>query len=131
MEVLAFQDYYPDHLSYWYGCRTVERARPPDQELMDREWGREWGREFFFWGGGDDLNVFEPQAYLSAIPGYLYGGLLFSIIDCHGTGSADAAAFSGRGTGHGHPVRQPFFDGVCFGWTVSSPRRWIRYGLGE
>jgi acyl-CoA thioesterase FadM len=28
-----------------------------------------------------------------AVPGYVYGGLLASIVDCHGTGTAAAAAY--------------------------------------
>jgi len=32
-----------------------------------------------------------------AIPGYVYGGLLASIIDCHGTGTAAAAAYRAEG----------------------------------
>lgn len=37
-----------------------------------------------------------------AIPGYVYGGLLASLIDCHGTGSASAAA------GRNRPEEAPF-----------------------
>jgi acyl-coenzyme A thioesterase PaaI-like protein len=32
-----------------------------------------------------------------AIPGYVYGGLIASLIDCHGTGSAAAAAYRAEG----------------------------------
>ncbi len=32
-----------------------------------------------------------PKPYHIAIPGYVYGGLLASLIDCHGTGTAAAA----------------------------------------
>ena len=39
------------------------------------------------------MAVFQPQPYHMAIPGYIYGGLLASIIDCHGTGTAAAAAY--------------------------------------
>jgi acyl-coenzyme A thioesterase PaaI-like protein len=33
----------------------------------------------------------------TAIPGYVYGGLLASLIDCHGTGTAAAAAYREAG----------------------------------
>ena len=32
-----------------------------------------------------------------AIPGYVYGGLIASLIDCHGTGTAAAAAYRAAG----------------------------------
>jgi len=32
-----------------------------------------------------------------AIPGYVYGGLIASLIDCHGTGTASAAAYRKEG----------------------------------
>ena len=32
-----------------------------------------------------------------AVPGYVYGGLLASLIDCHGTGTAAAAAYRDQG----------------------------------
>ena len=31
--------------------------------------------------------------YHIAIPGYVYGGLIASLVDCHGTGTAAAAAY--------------------------------------
>jgi acyl-coenzyme A thioesterase PaaI-like protein len=34
-----------------------------------------------------------PKPYHIAIPGYVYGGLLASLIDCHGTGTAAAALY--------------------------------------
>ena len=34
-----------------------------------------------------------PKEYHTAIPGYVYGGLIASLIDCHGTGTAAAAAY--------------------------------------
>jgi acyl-coenzyme A thioesterase PaaI-like protein len=45
-----------------------------------------------YWDGDETVAVFHPQPYHMAIPGYVYGGLLASIIDCHGTGTAAAAA---------------------------------------
>jgi acyl-coenzyme A thioesterase PaaI-like protein len=41
--------------------------------------------------------VFEPEEFHIAIPGYVYGGLIASIIDCHGTGTAAAAAYREAG----------------------------------
>jgi acyl-coenzyme A thioesterase PaaI-like protein len=36
---------------------------------------------------------FTPREEHTALPGFVYGGLLASLIDCHGTGSASAAAY--------------------------------------
>ncbi len=33
------------------------------------------------------------RSYHTAIPGYVYGGLIASLIDCHGTGTAAAAMY--------------------------------------
>jgi acyl-coenzyme A thioesterase PaaI-like protein len=38
-----------------------------------------------------------PKPYHIAIPGYVYGGMLASLIDCHGTGTAAAAAYRAAG----------------------------------
>ena len=41
--------------------------------------------------------MFSPKPHHVAIPGYVYGGLIASIIDCHGTGTAAAAAYRAEG----------------------------------
>ena len=86
MPNLAFQDYYPDHLSYCYGCGRLN------------EHGHQI-KSYWAENGEETVCVFEPQPYHTAIPGYVYGGLLASIIDCHGTGSAAAALFRAEGRG--------------------------------
>lgn len=40
---------------------------------------------------------FTPEPYHTAIPGYVYGGLIASLIDCHSTGTAAAAAYRAEG----------------------------------
>jgi acyl-coenzyme A thioesterase PaaI-like protein len=78
----AFQDYYPDHLSYCYGCGRLNQ----------------YGLQIkSFWDGDETVCTFNPRPYHTAIPGYVYGGLIASIIDCHGTGSAAAAAYRAEG----------------------------------
>jgi acyl-coenzyme A thioesterase PaaI-like protein len=76
--VKAFQDYYPDELSHCYGCG---RLNEHGLKVKSR------------WDGEESVAVFTPAPYHMAIPGYVYGGLLASIIDCHGTGTAAAAAY--------------------------------------
>ncbi|UCG27947.1 MAG: PaaI family thioesterase, partial [Bacteroidales bacterium] len=36
---------------------------------------------------------FKPESYHISVPGYVYGGLIASLIDCHGTGTASAAKY--------------------------------------
>lgn len=74
----AFQDYYPDELSHCYGCG---RLNPDGLQLKSR------------WDGEESVAHFTPRPYHTAVPGYVYGGLLASLIDCHGTGTASAAAY--------------------------------------
>lgn len=74
----AFQDYYPDLFSHCYGC-----GRLNEHGLRIKS----------YWDGEESVCVFEPQPYHMAIPGYVYGGLIASLIDCHGTGTAAAAAY--------------------------------------
>jgi acyl-coenzyme A thioesterase PaaI-like protein len=40
---------------------------------------------------------FVPKPHHIAVPGYVYGGLLASLVDCHGTGTAAAAAYRAEG----------------------------------
>jgi acyl-coenzyme A thioesterase PaaI-like protein len=88
----AFQDYYPDHFAQCYGC-----GRLNEHGLQVRS----------FWDGDEAVCTFEPKPYHTAIPGYVYGGLLASLIDCHCTGTASAAAYraAGREMGSEPPFR--------------------------
>ncbi len=73
-----FQDYYPEALAHCYGCGKLN----------------EHGHQIkSYWDGEESVCHFMPRPYHIAIPGYVYGGLLASLIDCHGTGTAAAAAY--------------------------------------
>ncbi len=78
----AFQDYYPDQLSYCYGC-----GRLNEHGLQIKS----------YWDGEETVCIFQPRPYHIAIPGYVYGGLIASLIDCHCTGTASAAAYRAEG----------------------------------
>ena len=78
----AFQDYYPDQMSYCYGC-----GRLNEHGLQIKS----------FWDGEESVCVFTPRHYHTAVPGYVYGGLIASLIDCHSTGTAAAAAYRAQG----------------------------------
>lgn len=74
----AFQDYYPDQTAHCYGCGRLN----------------EHGHQIkSYWDGDESVCVFEPRPYHTAIPGYVYGGLIASLIDCHSTGTAAAAMY--------------------------------------
>jgi len=78
----AFQDYYPDDLAVCYGC-----GRLNEHGLHIKS----------YWDGDETVATFTPKPYHTAIPGYVYGGLIASLIDCHSTGSAAAAVYRAQG----------------------------------
>lgn len=78
----AFQDYYPENLAHCYGCGSQNRLGH---------------RIKTFWEGEESVTRFLPESYLMAIPGYVYGGLLASLLDCHSTGTAAAAMYRAEG----------------------------------
>ena len=46
-----------------------------------------------FWDGLESVCHFMPDPKYISLPGYVYGGLLASLLDCHGTGTAAAAGY--------------------------------------
>ncbi len=78
MSERAFQDYYPDNLSCCYGC-----GRLNEYGLRIRS----------YWDGEEGVCVYLPKSYHIAVPGFVYGGLIASLIDCHCTGMAAAASY--------------------------------------
>ncbi|NIP57873.1 MAG: PaaI family thioesterase, partial [Gemmatimonadetes bacterium] len=49
------------------------------------------------WDGDETISRFTPEPYHTAMPGWVYGGLIASLLDCHGTGTASAAALRREG----------------------------------
>lgn len=82
MEQKAFQDYYPDDLSYCYGCGKLN-----EHGLQIKS----------YWDGNESVCKFQPKPHQIALPGYAYGGLIASLIDCHCTGTASAAMYRQEG----------------------------------
>lgn len=82
MKQKAFQDFYPDDVNHCYGCGQLNAHGH---------------RLRTFWDGDLTVSYFTPREYHTAIPGFVYGGLLASLIDCHGTASAAAASFRQEG----------------------------------
>jgi acyl-coenzyme A thioesterase PaaI-like protein len=82
MAEFAFQDYYDERVAHCYGC-----GRLNEDGLQIRS----------FWEGDEAVTHYRPRPYHTAIPGYVYGGLIASLIDCHSTGTAAAAAYRAEG----------------------------------
>ncbi|MCB1162374.1 MAG: PaaI family thioesterase [Candidatus Krumholzibacteriia bacterium] len=91
----AFQDYYPDDFARCYGCG---KDNPKGYQLKTR-----WTDE----AAGETVTAFTPRPEHTAIPGFVYGGVIASVIDCSGTGTAAAAAYRavGRKIGEGEAFR--------------------------
>ena len=79
----AIQDEYPEEFAWCYGCGRLN----------------EHGYHFRTgWQGEKTVTIYTPRPEHIAIPGFVYGGLIASLIDCHGTGSAALALH--RKNGH-------------------------------
>jgi acyl-coenzyme A thioesterase PaaI-like protein len=82
MTQLAVQDHYNDTVSYCYGC-----GRLNEHGLQIKS----------YWEGEEVVCNFQPKPYHTAIPGYVYGGLIASLVDCHCIGTAAAAQYRAEG----------------------------------
>jgi acyl-coenzyme A thioesterase PaaI-like protein len=78
----AFQDFYPEGVAHCYGC-----GRLNGRGLRIRT----------FWEGEESVTRFQPRPEHTAIPGFVYGGLVASLLDCHCTGTAAAAMYRQEG----------------------------------
>jgi acyl-coenzyme A thioesterase PaaI-like protein len=78
----SFQDHYPDYMARCYGCG---RLNEDGYQIKS------------YWDGEGSVCHFQPKPHHIAIPGYVYGGLLASLMDCHGTGTAAAAGYLAEG----------------------------------
>ena len=73
----AFQDHYPDDYSHCYGC-----GRLNEHGLQIKS----------YWDGNESVCRFVPgRHYTGGKKDILYGGLIASLMDCHGAGTAAAA----------------------------------------
>jgi len=79
----AFQDYYPDEFAHCFGCGRL------NQEGMQIK---------SYWDGEESVCHYTPKPYYTGgFPGYLYGGLMASLIDCHGAATASASKLREEG----------------------------------
>ncbi len=82
MSKKAFQDYYPEDFSHCYGCGSLN-----NHGLKIKS----------HWDGDESVARFLPEDYHVAVPGFVYGGLIASLVDCHGVGTAAAATYQKEG----------------------------------
>nr|WP_149475304.1 PaaI family thioesterase [Oceanobacillus polygoni] len=90
----AIQDEYGEDYAWCYGCGRL------NQEGLRLRTG---------WEGDQTVTIYTPKKEHTAIPGFVYGGLLASLVDCHGTGSASLALHRKKGHEPGDGVEPPRF----------------------
>lgn len=81
----AIQDDYEKDFAWCYGCGRL------NENGLHLRTG--WDHD-----GVQTITTYHPRDEHKAIPGFVYGGLMASLVDCHGTGSA--ALFLHRKNGH-------------------------------
>jgi acyl-coenzyme A thioesterase PaaI-like protein len=90
----AIQDHYPEKFAHCYGCGP---ANPLGLHLKS------------YLSGDTTEARFTPATHFSGgVPGNVYGGMIASLLDCHGTASAAAFAYRYRGRmmgDHEPPIR--------------------------
>jgi len=79
---VPIQDQYPDDYAHCYGCGRLNAHGLHVQTE---------------WNGSEGVARFRPRPEHVAIPGFVYGGLLASLIDCHAIGTAAAASMPAAG----------------------------------
>ena len=80
--ILSIQDHYPENLAYCYGCGRLNEHGHHIRST---------------WDGDEAVAVFTPESWHIAVPGFVYGGVIASLVDCHSTGTAAAAAYQAAG----------------------------------
>ena len=78
----SLQDLYPDDFAHCYGCGRLNTN------------GLHVKSE---WGDGEAIARFQPAPYHMALPGFVYGGLIASLTDCHAMATAAAASMVASG----------------------------------
>ena len=92
MPAPLIQHHYPESTAHCYGCGRLNDA---GLHLHSR------------WEGDEVVARFTPRPEHISIPGFVYGGLIASLIDCHGmaTAAAHAERLAGREIGAGDVAR--------------------------
>ncbi len=80
--IQAIQDHYPENLAYCYGCGRLNQHGHHIRST---------------WDGDEAVAIYTPEPWHIAVPGFVYGGVIASLVDCHSTGTAAAAAYQAAG----------------------------------
>jgi uncharacterized protein (TIGR00369 family) len=86
MGMKPLQDLYPDDFAHCYGCGRLNA----DGLHVKSEWR-----------DGEAVARFHPAPQHIALPGFVYGGLIASLIDCHAMATAAAAWMQKAGAAPG------------------------------
>ncbi len=92
----ALQDKYPDDYAYCYGCGRLN----VDGLHVKSEWV-----------DGEATARFRPAPRHMAMPGFVYGGLIASLVDCHAMATAAAASMVAAGEIPGRDPTRRFVTG--------------------
>src|SRR5687767_12267906 len=83
------QDLYPEDFAHCYGCGRLNT----NGLHVKTDWVE-----------GEGIARFLPAPYHMALPGFIYGGLIASLVDCHAMATAAGASMIARGA---EPGRDP------------------------
>ncbi|CAM5277829.1 MAG: PaaI family thioesterase [Xanthobacteraceae bacterium] len=88
----AIQDHYPPKFAHCFGCGP---ANPHGLKLKS-----------YLRGDHTEARFTPDSRYSGGVPDNVYGGMIASLLDCHGTASAATFAYRDRGRvmGDGGPV---------------------------
>src|SRR5512135_1257699 len=78
----ALQDLYPDDFAHCYGCGRLNAHGLHVKSV---------------WHDGECVARFHPAAHHIALPGFVYGGLIAELADCHAMATAAGAAMVSSG----------------------------------
>ena len=95
----AIQDKWHENFSYCWGC-----GRNNEHGLQLKS----------FWEGDETIATWQPQEYHVAFPGFLNGGIIATLIDCHSTCTANAAARNAEGRAYDDDSSSEYVTGSLF-----------------
>ena len=75
----AIQDLYPDDFSHCFGCGSKNSAGHQLKSYIEAE---------------SVVAHFTPSPHHTSVPGFVYGGLLASLVDCHAMATAASSEIS-------------------------------------
>ena len=78
----AVQDFYPEDFSHCSGCGRLNAHGHQFKTRRD---------------GAETITRYMPAAHEMSVPGFVYGGLIAALIDCHAMATASAAALEASG----------------------------------